>query len=82
MLEIFGRCFDPLGPITALERELRRQEQIIDPGSTPVGDIWSEADNFRGSLVRAGVGSGYLVGIGVSRGRQFSDQGYGRDMTL
>ena len=38
----------------------------IDPGSTHVGDIWSKADICWGSLVGAGVGSGYLVGIDVS----------------
>ena len=53
-------------PITALERELRRQEKIIDPGPEPVDDIWSEADVCWGSLVGDSVGSGYLVRIDVS----------------
>ena len=45
---------------------MRRQEETIDPGSTPVGDIWPETDVCWRSLVRARVGSGYLVGIDVS----------------
>ena len=38
----------------------------IDPGATPVGYIWLDANVCWGSLVGACVGSGYLVGIGVS----------------
>ena len=55
-----------MGPITAPEQELQRQEEIIDPGSTPVDDIYPKADVCWGSLVGAVVGSGYLVGIYVS----------------
>ena len=66
MLEIFGQGLDRLVPITAPERELRRREEIIDPGPTPVEDIWLEADVCWGSLVGACVGSGYLVRIDVS----------------
>ena len=50
----------------APERELRRREEIIDPGPGPVDNIWSVADVCWESLVGAGVGSGYLVGIDVS----------------
>ena len=40
MMEIFGWGLDRVGPITVLERELRWQEEIIDPGPKPVDDIW------------------------------------------
>ena len=52
--------------ITAPERELRRQDEIIDTGRTPVDDIWLNADICWRSLVGAGVGSEYLVGIDVT----------------
>ena len=55
-----------MGPITAPERELRWREDMINPRTGPVDDIWSETDISWVSLVRAGVGSGYLVRIGVS----------------
>ena len=56
---IFGWGSDHLGSITAPEQELRQQEEIIDPGSMPVG----YTDVCWRSLVVARVGSGYLVGI-------------------
>ena len=65
-MDIFGRGLDWLGLITVPEQELQRQEQTIDPGPTPVGEIWLKAGVCWGSLVGAGVGSGYLVGIDVS----------------
>ena len=65
-MEIFGRGSDWLKPITVPERELRPQEERIYPGRTPVDDICPEAKVYWGSLVRSGVGSGYLVGIDVS----------------
>ena len=65
MLKIFGLGSDQLGLITAMEQELRHQEGTIEPGSTPVGDIWPEADVYRGILVGACVGSRYLVCIDV-----------------
>ena len=53
-------------PITELERKLQRHEERIDLGPGPVDDIWSKANVCLGSLVSAGVDSGYLVRIGVS----------------
>ena len=47
------------------ERELRWQEETIDPGSTPVGGIWSETNICWRSLVGACVSLAYLVGIDV-----------------
>ena len=55
-MEIFGWGSDRVGPITALERELRQWEEIIAPGPTPVDDIWPEADVYWGSLVGAWIG--------------------------
>ena len=55
-----------MGMITATERELRWREEIIDPGQMPVDGIWPKADVCWGSLVGAGVGSVYLVGVKVS----------------
>ena len=65
-MEIFGRGSDQVGPITAPKRELRQWEERIDSGTGPVDDIWYEANVCWGSLVRAGVGSGYLVDNGIS----------------
>ena len=65
-MKIFCQDSDQLGLIMALEWELQRQEETIEPGSTPVGDIWPAPDVYWKSLVRARVGSGYLVGIDVS----------------
>ena len=48
------------------ERELRWQEDTIDPVSTPVGDIWSKIEVCWRSLVGACVGSVYLVRIKLS----------------
>ena len=53
-------------PITAPERELQRQDEIIDTGRTPVDNIWPNADICWGILVKDGVGSGYLVWIDVT----------------
>ena len=55
--------------------ELQRQEETMDPGSTSVGYILPKADICWGSLVGAGVDSGYLVMIDVSLGRRCPDQG-------
>ena len=82
LLEIFGRGLDQLGPIMTPEQELRQQEKTIEPGLTPVGDIWPEADVCWGSLVGAGVGAGYLVGTNVSWGRRRPNQGPGRSTTF
>ena len=65
-MEIFVRVSYQVGPITALEWELRRQEEIIDPVPTHVDDIWTKDDVCWGSVVRDSVGSVYLVGINVS----------------
>ena len=46
--------------------DMRRREESIDPGPGPVGDIWPKDDVCWGSLVGDGVGSVYLVGIGVT----------------
>ena len=43
-MEIFGRGLDWLGPITAPEWELWWQEGKIDLVSTPVVDIWPDAE--------------------------------------
>ena len=53
-------------PIKAPEWELRRREGRINPGLGPVDDIWSETNICWGILVWSGVGSGYMVGIGIS----------------
>ena len=66
LLNIFGWGSDRVGPITALEQNMRRREGTINPGSTPVDDILPKTDICWGSLVGAGVGSGYLDGIDVS----------------
>ena len=66
LLDIFGRGSAQVRPITVPEWDLRRQEEIIDPGPGPVDDIWYKSDVCWGSLVRDGVGSGYLVEIDVS----------------
>ena len=50
----------------APDQELRPWEESIDPVPGPVDNILSEVYVCWGSLVEAGVGSGYLVGIGVS----------------
>ena len=63
---MIGQGPDRLEPITSPERELRWQEEIIDPVPTPVEDIWLKDDVYWGILVGACVGSGYLVGIEVS----------------
>ena len=55
-----------MGLVTALQRELQRWEEIIDPGPTHVDDIWTKVDVGWGSLVGSGVSSGYLVRIDVS----------------
>ena len=65
-MHIFGWVSDWLGLVTAPKRELRRQEEIIDLGPLLVDDIWPEANVCWGILVGVGVGSVYLVGIGVS----------------
>ena len=65
MLEIFGWGSDPVGPNTTPEQDVSQREETIDPVSTPVDDVWPEADVCWGSLVGAGFGSGYLVGINV-----------------
>ena len=66
MLVIIGWGSYWLGSITAPYRELRRQEETIDPGSIAVGYILPKADICWGSLVGAGVDSGYLIGMDVS----------------
>ena len=66
MLKIFSWGSDWFGTIVAPERELRRQEETIDPGSRPVGDIWPETNICWRSLVGARGGSGYLVRINIS----------------
>ena len=65
-MEIFGKNSDRVGPITAPERDLQWQEEIIVLGKTPVDDIWPEAKVCWVILVGAGVGSEYLVRIDVS----------------
>ena len=54
---IFGLGSDWVGPITALEQDMRRQEERIDPGSTPVDNIWPEENLCWGDLVGAGISS-------------------------
>ena len=66
MLKIFGWGSDWLGPITTPDQEFQLQEEIIDLGSTPVGDILPKTDVRWRSLVGACVGSRYLIIIGVS----------------
>ena len=63
---VVGQGLNYLGSITVPEWDLQQQEEKIDPGSTPVGDIWTDADVCWGSLVWAGLCSGYLVMIDVS----------------
>ena len=65
-MRIFGQGLDQLGPITAPERDMRRQEETIDSESTPVGDIFTNTNVCWRSLVGACVGLVYLVGIDVS----------------
>ena len=60
MLNIFGQVLGRLGPTTATERELLRQEETIDLRLMSVGDIWTETEFFWRSSVGDRVGLVYL----------------------